>query len=70
VRNTYVDDDNGDTSIDGYLFNSEEGVVVATITAKGDVKIGPHSKPEYLESPRVKESISEVLQELEAQRKN
>ena len=70
VDNNYVNDDTGDISIDGYLFNSEEGIVVATVSAKGDVKIGPHSKPEYLESPRVKESISEVLQELEALRKN
>jgi hypothetical protein len=70
VDNNYVNDDTGDISIDGFLFNSEEGVVVATISAKGEVKIGPHSKPEYLESPRVKESISEVLRELEAQRKD
>ena len=70
VDNNYVNDDTGDISIDGFLFNTEEGVVVATISTKGDVKIGTHSKPEYLESPRVKESISEVLHELEAQRKN
>jgi hypothetical protein len=67
VNNNYVNDDTGDISIEGYLFNSENGVVVvATVSSKGNVKIGPHSKPEYLESPRVKESISEVLQELEA----
>ncbi|MCA6372216.1 MAG: hypothetical protein IM631_12625 [Cytophagales bacterium] len=70
VNNNYVNDDTGDISIDGYLFNSEDGVVVATISTRGDVKIGPHSKLEYLESPRVKEAISEVLQELEAQRKD
>jgi hypothetical protein len=70
VNNNYVNDDTGDISIAGYLFNSEDGVVVATISTRGDVKMGPHSKPEYLESPRVKEAISEVLQKMEALNKN
>jgi hypothetical protein len=70
VNNNYVNDETGEISIDGYLFNSEEGVVVATISPKGDVKIGPHSKPEYMQSPRVKEAIAEVLNEMEAIKNN
>jgi len=76
VRTNHFDETTGKIAVDGYFLpgkgplDNEEGIVVAYIdTKEGNYKLGDSSNSEYLKSPRVKEAIKEVLDNLKQSNK-
>jgi hypothetical protein len=65
VKNDYTDD-RGYTSIDAYLSNAEEGLVVCWIKPDGEVQLGEFSSPAHLKRKQIKEAVEEVLKKLRA----
>lgn len=61
VRSDYVDSETGETAIDGYLPDSEQGVVVAWVNSSGSFRLGDHAEVRFLFCPRFQEALRDVI---------